>query len=930
MILQNKTGSRIALHTEWLEPFASTVFNDSIFRTDTAFRTAVSSQITGGSVSLLAPPIGYDYDLNPIPDSSGGGVASEWLHGSGAPSDSLGQDEDFYIDDDTGNYYEKTAGHWSLAGTLSGPSGASSVWHHGSGAPSDTLGSDSDFYLDDATGDYYEKVAGTWGAPLGNLAGSLWLHGVGAPSDTLGQDTNFYLDDSTGNYHVKAAGTWSLVGNLRGPQGEQGATGATGAQGTPGQAGATVGTFLVSGGTVAWKTSYTYRVGAATYYVDGSITQSIEQDVSLAAGHATLNRIDVIALDNAGAATVVQGTPAAAPAEPSVDPSTSLKLGAVYVPAASVAASVTQTPLYTEGTGSDWTTVSSGATIVVGSTSNPRSGTKDIEATNAQQNGDTVTLTKPSGTIDLSGQDKLVLYIRVKAAWGPKKGLRFTWRAAGVPKGSTYTVANGSLGFDSSLTGQYQQIAIPMAAFSMPAGVGIDSLRIEVVGSGSAIGFYLDDISLQAGVSQGNVTPSWIWRGTWAATAAYGQNDVVSRSGATYLALSPNTNIDPLTDANTWAKISASSLAASAVTVADSGNRFAATDVESALAELYDGNSAVSKLVTQAGHGLAVGNIVRYDPAVAIPTFQTALETVGAASTTGTGATATIPGANSGLQVGDLVILELDIMGVNGPGAVSASGFTLIATRTDDFRGASFLYRIITGAESYFATGGTVAVTHGNNVTSGPNEKVTTHVYRGASQSTPIHSAVSASDNSGTATSASVSYTPIEINEVILYMQEADQGAPTITSPSGGTLRVSGSPVGAPMKLLEYGPVSNLNAVVFSSTFTFSEYAAIVFGIRPAGGNPWTKAQADTAAHAEVLGIVTSVPDSSHFVVTFAGYISTLSGLTPGQTYFLSDGTAGLLTTTEPTASGHVSKPVGFALSATELVFINHRGLVNA
>jgi hypothetical protein len=42
-------------------------------------------------------------------------------------------------------------------------------------------------------------------------------------------------------------------------------------------------------------------------------------------------------------------------------------------------------------------------------------------------------------------------------------------------------------------------------------------------------------------------------------------------------------------------------------------------------------------------------------------------------------------------------------------------------------------------------------------------------------------------------------------------------------------------------------------------------------------------------------------------------------GLTPDSEYFLSATTAGLLTTTAPTTAGHVVKPLGVALSTTEL-----------
>lgn len=54
--------------------------------------------------------------------------------------------------------------------------------------------------------------------------------------------------------------------------------------------------------------------------------------------------------------------------------------------------------------------------------------------------------------------------------------------------------------------------------------------------------------------------------------------------------------------------------------------------------------------------------------------------------------------------------------------------------------------------------------------------------------------------------------------------------------------------------------------------------------------------------------------------IRFDGTITGLSGLTIGATYYLS-ATAGAITTTPPTTSGHIVQKVGVAISATELSF---------
>lgn len=59
--------------------------------------------------------------------------------------------------------------------------------HTGTGVPSDVLGENGDFYLDNATGNYYTKAAGAWGAAQGNLIGPAGadgadgIDGAGAP-----------------------------------------------------------------------------------------------------------------------------------------------------------------------------------------------------------------------------------------------------------------------------------------------------------------------------------------------------------------------------------------------------------------------------------------------------------------------------------------------------------------------------------------------------------------------------------------------------------------------------------------------------------------------------------------------------------------------------------------------------------------------------
>ena len=97
--------------------------------------------------------------------------------------------------------------------------------------------------------------------------------------------------------------------------------------------------------------------------------------------------------------------------------------------------------------------------------------------------------------------------------------------------------------------------------------------------------------------------------------------------------------------------------------------------------------------------------------------------------------------------------------------------------------------------------------------------------------------------------------------------------------------------------------------------------------IRTSGTSTYTKAQANSAANAEVVGIVSAVADADNFTLHFGGKITTLAGLTANTVYYLSAATAGLLTSTPPTANTQISKPILLTDTTTSGYFFNFRGI---
>src|SRR6266699_3637661 len=120
------------------------------------------------------------------------------------------------------------------------------------------------------------------------------------------------------------------------------------------------------------------------------------------------------------------------------------------------------------------------------------------------------------------------------------------------------------------------------------------------------------------------------------------------------------------------------------------------------------------------------------------------------------------------------------------------------------------------------------------------------------------------------------------------------------------------------------GVLPGFGSFVISQT----AHGFVVGNVVRLSGSSYTLAKADNAVDAEVIGIVSGVPDANTFVLTTVGKVGGLSGFTAGTTYFLSDTTAGALSASEPITAGKVSKPLFVADSATSGYFNNWRGMV--
>jgi hypothetical protein len=113
-------------------------------------------------------------------------------------------------------------------------------------------------------------------------------------------------------------------------------------------------------------------------------------------------------------------------------------------------------------------------------------------------------------------------------------------------------------------------------------------------------------------------------------------------------------------------------------------------------------------------------------------------------------------------------------------------------------------------------------------------------------------------------------------------------------------------------------PSGNLSQLVTQTAHGFTVGNVVKQG--------YALAQANSVANAEAVGIVAAVIDANTFVLITEGLVMGLSGLTPGQAYWLSATTPGVMVPVEPSTAGQISKPMLIALTATSGLFYNYRG----
>lgn len=130
-------------------------------------------------------------------DGTNGVNGATWLGGSGVPSSGIGNVNDFYLDNTSGDVYKKTgASTWTLQLNIKGAAGSNG-----------TNGADGSDGID----------------------GTKWLGGASAPSSGIGVVGDWYFNTTTSDVYLKTGvSTWTLQVNIKGVPGTNGTDGVDG------------------------------------------------------------------------------------------------------------------------------------------------------------------------------------------------------------------------------------------------------------------------------------------------------------------------------------------------------------------------------------------------------------------------------------------------------------------------------------------------------------------------------------------------------------------------------------------------------------------------------------------------------------------------------------------------------------------------------
>lgn len=135
---------------------------------------------------------------------------------------------------------------------------------------------------------------------------------------------------------------------------------------------------------------------------------------------------------------------------------------------------------------------------------------------------------------------------------------------------------------------------------------------------------------------------------------------------------------------------------------------------------------------------------------------------------------------------------------------------------------------------------------------------------------------------------------------------------------TGDPLRVSFQKIQTNFNRLNQGKATNI-VTVSQASHGFQPLTALY-----RSGTGYQKAISNDRNTLGVM-VVVATPDANTFDIAVCGIVNGLSGLLPGQYYYVSDTAPGVLTTLEPVTQTHYSNPLLLALEGDTAIVLPFR-----
>jgi hypothetical protein len=264
---------------------------------------------------------------------------------------------------------------------------------------------------------------------------------------------------------------------------------------------------VVKGAVTNRTGSLVFEVFASIFIIDNNqYSQLVSGTVTLATGNATNPRIDLFVVQaTAGdprvfSIEIIEGTPAASPVKPTIDPLTQAEITFATIPAlATTIAAVTTESVYDEDTGepTEWdsTTVPVGTDMA--STVLPKVGTVSILL--PAYSTEVLEFTKLTA-FDYNAEANLVFYMKIVSGLTPRAKLQFK-----LKNGSDFYLftkaINGLYNYGFSISNaDWQLVTIPLGEFTASSRTITSYDELEITfGNTPIIG--LDWIGVQQGIN---------------------------------------------------------------------------------------------------------------------------------------------------------------------------------------------------------------------------------------------------------------------------------------------------------------------------------------------------------------------------------------------------------------------------------------------